>query len=179
MVGEERPSASENLADDFIDNFGHLIGKGAKKKRGGTKKEGVYTKKLTDGFDKDPYGAANKIPDPKGDYATVPRPFDCFATLDGRCVVFEAKYDNGYAPITLTRFSATQKQNLDKYDRAGALACIVWFFKISNRVRMVVVPYRQVVQTGTIRKKQVEQLPYDVVKGGVFPVDQFRGLLGG
>jgi len=178
VVGEERPSSSEELADEFINNFGYLIGKGNKAtSKRKTKPEGTYTKKLQDGFDAEPDGACNKIPDPVGSYKTTPRPFDCFATLAGRCVVFEAKYSNQYEAASYRKLRDTQKVNLTKYQKAGAIACVVWFYKVGSRVRMVVIPFEELKQAGTIPKREIINRPYDVVKKGVFPVTQFRDLL--
>lgn len=183
MAGEARTNTGKELANEFFDDFGHLIGKVGKSKKAskntGRKKEGVYTKKLQDGFDAEPDGACSKIPDPVGKYETVPRPFDCFATLSGRCVVFEAKYDNGYGAASLRRLSDTQKKNLNRYHNAGALACVVWFYKVGSRVRMVVMLYEELRLAGTIPKREIMKRPYDVVKKGVFPITRFRELLNG
>lgn len=181
MDGGKFPGTGKDITSEFIDEFGHLavdIPRQKTKHVKKTKPEGVYTTKLIKGFEQASNAASDKIPDPVGSYKTTPRPFDCFATLEGRSVVYECKYFKGYQAVGLRHLREKQKLRLKAHYNAGALACVVAFFKVAHRVRMVVIPFNQLAQTGTIRKRDIESLPYDVVTNGVFPITQFKGLLG-
>ena len=180
MYGEDSTTRCQAIADDFDDNFGHLIGKGSVASKGRKrKKEGVYTTKLLDGFNSQPDAAADKIPDPVGSFKTVARPFDCIATIGNKCVVIEAKYFNGYQALAMSHLRDKQKLRLKAYHDAGALACVVAFYKVGSRVRMVVVPFDVLASEGTIKKRQIEAMPYDLTKKDAYPITRFRDLLNG
>lgn len=124
-------------------------------------KETELTTKLLGKIESSGVAAAWKIADPKGDYKTVARPFDCFGNWNGKFFGFEVKQFPRYAAFSVKELTEGQRQNLDWVLKTNGIALVVLFINSHGKWRLFPFDYKSLRDRGKcFTKEEMLEMPY-------------------
>lgn len=105
-----------------------------------------------------------------------PRPCDNITLLDGRLLAIEGKFQKSFKAFGMGQIRDSQVLNLDAITQGGGVASIflnIWIPREENRLIIWEwSDFKEKTRNGSIKKKELLEMPYIEGRKQRFPVDQ-------